>query len=81
LAKARSRGMYFMPAVWGRDQPLGRQMLEGRADAGGDGLGCLGLGVAAHADRAKDHGLVAEPVEGREIEVGLGGFDRDLIDL
>ena len=28
--------------------------------------------LAAHADDAKDHGLVAEAVERAEIEVGLG---------
>jgi hypothetical protein len=28
-----------------------------------------------------DHGLVAEAVEGFKIEIGLGGVDRDLLDL
>jgi len=49
-------------------------------NAGGDGFRRLRLRVA-HADDAKDHGLVAEAVESREIEIGLGGFDRDLLDL
>jgi len=49
---------------------------ECRADAGGDGLRRLRRGVA-HAD----HGLVAEAVEGGEIEIGLGDLDRDLLDL
>ena len=40
----------------------------------------LRLGLA-HADHAKDHGFVAEAVEGRKIEIGLGGFDRNLVDL
>jgi hypothetical protein len=52
---------------------------EGGADAGGNGFRRLGLGVA-HADDAEDHGLVAEAVKGRQIELGLGGFDRDLLD-
>jgi hypothetical protein len=64
----------------GGDQPLGRQVREGDADADGDGFRRLGLGVA-HADDAKDHGLVAEAVKGRQIEIGLSGFDRDLLDL
>ena len=55
-------------------------MCESRTDAAGDGLRRLRLGVA-HIDDAEDHGLVAEAVEGRQIEVGLGGFDRDLLDL
>jgi pimeloyl-ACP methyl ester carboxylesterase len=63
----------------GGEQPLRRQVREGRADAGGDGLRCLRLRVA-HADDAEDHGLVAEAVDGGEIEIGLGGFDRDLLD-
>jgi hypothetical protein len=53
----------------GRDQSLRRQMREYRTDAGGDGLRRLRLGVA-QTDDAKDHGLVAEAVEGREIEIG-----------
>src|SRR6516162_11871636 len=51
----------FHAAIGGRDQPFRRQVLERRTDAGGDGLGRLRLGVA-HADDAKDHSLVAEPV-------------------
>jgi hypothetical protein len=52
---------------------------EGGADAGGDGLRRLRHG-GAHADHAEDHGLVTEAVEGFQIEIGLGGFDRDLLD-
>ena len=70
----------FHAAIGGRDQPLGRQVLESGADAAGDSLGCLRRGVT-HAYDAKDHGLVAEPVESGEIEVGLGGFERDLLNL
>jgi len=61
-------------AVGGREQPFRRQVGEGTADAGRDDLHGLRLGIA-HADEAEDHGLVAEPVEGREVEVGLGGLD------
>ena len=63
LAKAVAREMYFMPQSGGRDQRFGRQVLERRADAGGDRLRRFRLGVA-HADDAEDHGLVAEAVEG-----------------
>src|SRR5215469_6610909 len=70
----------FHAAIGGGDQPFRRQVLECRTDTGGDGLGRFRLGVA-HADHAKDHGLVAEPVEGLEIEIGLSGFDRDLLNL
>jgi len=52
---------------------------ERSTDAGGNGLRRLALGVA-HADHAEDHSLVAEVVEGREIEIRLGRLDRDLID-
>ena len=70
----------FHAAIRGRDQPLRRQVYQCGADAGGEGLGRLGLPVA-HADDGEDHGLVAEAVEVREIEIGAGGFDRDLLDL
>src|SRR5271167_4826132 len=70
----------FHAAVGGGDQPLRWQVGEGGTDAGRDGLCRLRLGVA-HADDAEDHGLVAEAVEGGEIEIGLGGLDRDLLDL
>src|SRR5271166_4784930 len=66
--------------VCSSDLPLRRKMRECGADAGGDGFRGLRLGVA-HADDAEDHGLVAEAVEGGEIEIGLGGLDRDLLDL
>ena len=49
-------------------------MLECGVDAVGDHFRCLRLGVA-HADHAKDHGLVTESVEGRKTEIGLGGFE------
>jgi hypothetical protein len=39
----------------------------------------LRLGIA-HADDGEDHGLVAAAVESRGIEIGLGSFDRDLLD-
>jgi hypothetical protein len=52
---------------------------ERGAAAGGDHFRSFRLWVA-HADHAKDHDLVAEGVEGCEIETGLGGFDRNLID-
>ena len=68
----------FHAAIRGQDQPLGREVLERCADAGGDHLRGLRLGVA-HANDTKDHGLVAEPVERREVGIGLGGFDRDLL--
>ena len=66
-------------AIGGRDQPLGRQVPQCCTDAGGDGLRRFRFGVA-HIDDSKDHGLVAETVEGREIEIGLGSLDRDLLD-
>jgi hypothetical protein len=37
----------FHAAIGRRDQLLRRQVRERRTDAGGDGLGCLGLGAAA----------------------------------
>ena len=67
-----ARDVFHAP-IRRRDQPL-----ERHADAGGDGLRRLRFGVA-HADHAKDHGLVAEPVGGPEGEFGLGGFVRDLL--
>ena len=70
----------FHAAIRRRDQPLRRQILEGRTNAGGDGLRWLGLGVIHSDDAAKDHGLVIEAGEGGQIEIGLGGFDRDLLD-
>jgi hypothetical protein len=66
--------------MYRRDQPLGWRMLECRTDAGGDGVRRLRLGVA-HANDAEDYGLVAEAGEGCEIEMGLGRFDRDLVEL
>ena len=71
--------MYFMRQS-GAGITLRRQMLEGRTNAGGDGLRWLGLGVIHSDDAAKDHGLVIEAGEGGQIEIGLGGFDRDLLD-
>ena len=61
-------------------EALGREVVERRADASGDGLRRFRFGVA-HADDAENHPLVAEAVEGCQIEVGLGRFDRDLVDL
>ena len=54
-------------------------MPEYCTDAGGDGHRRFRFGVA-HIDDAKDHGFVAKAVEGREIEIGLGSLDRDLLD-
>ena len=34
-----------------------------------------------YADDAEDHGLAPEAVESGEVEIGLGRFDRDLLDL
>src|ERR1700758_2571392 len=64
----------FHTAVGGGDQPLGRDVLERTADAGCNGFRRLRLRVA-HADDAENDGLVAEPVEGREIEVRLRCLD------
>ena len=58
----------FHAAIGGRDQPLGRQVREGGTDAGGHCLGRLRVGFA-HADDAEDHGLAAEAIEGREVEI------------
>ena len=68
--------MYFMPQS-GAGISRSGGMCRAPRGCGRDGFGGLGLRIA-HADDAKDDGLVAEPVEGGEIEVGLGRLDRDL---
>src|SRR5438552_15671378 len=86
-ARSRSRIASSVASSWAassqgsaRAISMKTQVRKCRTDASGDGLRRFRLGIA-HAGDAEDHGLVAEAVEGREIEVGLGSFDRDLLDL
>jgi len=80
LGESHSARDVFHAAIGRGNQPLRRQVLERGTDAGGDHFRSFRLGVA-HADHSEYHGLVAEAGESRQVEIGLGGLDRDLLDL
>ena len=79
LAKAASRGRYFMPQSGARDELGGALVGQRAADALGHRLGRLDRG-RVQRDDPEDDRLAGQRVEHAEVEVRLRGLDRDLLD-
>src|SRR6266852_9230556 len=77
LAERRLAGEVLHPAIGRRDEPRGRHVLQGAADTLRHLFGRLD-GLVAQVDDAEHDRLASEIGKDAEVELGLGGLDRDL---